>query len=69
MTLQVRILLINELRSSDEDSGPVWRGIPSVKELVNVLYGDQRFGNHVDKVWPGLFLGDVKASDAGFSLR
>lgn len=42
-----------------QDGGPDWRGSPSVKELVNVLYGCQRFGNHVDEVWPNLFLGDM----------
>lgn len=42
-----------------QDRGPVWRASPSVKELVNVLYGGQRFGNHVDEVWPNLFLGDM----------
>lgn len=31
----------------------------SVKELVKVLYGGQRFGNHVDEVWPNLFIGDM----------
>lgn len=38
-----------------QDRGPVW----SVKELVTVLYGGKRFGNHVDEVWPNLFLGDM----------
>lgn len=42
-----------------QDWGPVWRGRPSLKELLNVLYGGKRFGNHVDEVWPGLFLGDM----------
>lgn len=30
-----------------------------VKDLVTVLYGGQRFGNHVDEVWPNLFIGDM----------
>lgn len=42
-----------------KDRGPVRRGSPSVKELVNVLYGGKGFGNHVDEVWPNLFLGDM----------
>lgn len=32
---------------------------PSVKDLVKVLYGGKRFGNHVDEVWPNLFVGDM----------
>uniref|UniRef100_A0A8C6TNN8 Dual specificity protein phosphatase n=1 Tax=Neogobius melanostomus TaxID=47308 RepID=A0A8C6TNN8_9GOBI len=32
---------------------------PSVKELVKILYSGKRFGNHVDEVWPNLFLGDI----------
>lgn len=32
---------------------------PSVKDLVKVLYGGKRFGNHVDEVWPNLFIGDM----------
>lgn len=33
--------------------------IPSVKDIVKVLYGGKRFGNHVDEVWPNLFIGDM----------
>lgn len=32
---------------------------PSVKDIVKVLYGGKRFGNHVDEVWPNLFIGDM----------
>lgn len=32
---------------------------PSVKELEKVLYGGRRSGNHVDEVWPNLFIGDM----------
>uniref|UniRef100_A0A8C9YIW6 Dual specificity protein phosphatase n=1 Tax=Sander lucioperca TaxID=283035 RepID=A0A8C9YIW6_SANLU len=32
---------------------------PSVKDLVKVLYGGKRFGNHVNEVWPNLFIGDI----------
>lgn len=32
---------------------------PSVKDLVKVLYGGKRFDNHVDEVWPNLFIGDM----------
>lgn len=41
------------------DRGPARGAAPSVKELVAVLYGGQRFGNHADEVWPNLFLGDM----------
>ncbi|XP_054623883.1 dual specificity protein phosphatase 13-like [Dunckerocampus dactyliophorus] len=36
---------------------------PSVKDLQKVLFGGKRFGNHVDEVWPGLFLGDMSAAN------
>lgn len=42
-----------------QDRGAVDSGTPTVKELVNVLYGGKRFANHVDEVWPNLFLGDM----------
>ncbi|XP_036406330.1 dual specificity protein phosphatase 13-like [Megalops cyprinoides] len=32
---------------------------PSVKELECILYSGKRYGNHVDEVWPNLFLGDM----------
>lgn len=32
---------------------------PSVKDLEKILYGGKRFGNHVDEVWPNLFIGDM----------
>ncbi|XP_029698878.1 dual specificity protein phosphatase 13-like isoform X1 [Takifugu rubripes] len=47
-----------------QDRGPVW----SVKELVTVLYGGKRFGNHVDEVWPNLFLGDMSVANDRYSL-
>uniref|UniRef100_H3D6K8 Dual specificity protein phosphatase n=1 Tax=Tetraodon nigroviridis TaxID=99883 RepID=H3D6K8_TETNG len=44
------------------------RRSPSVKELVNVLYGGKRFGNHVDEVWPNLFLGDMSVANDRYRL-
>lgn len=46
-------------KKNPEDRGPVRSAAPSVKELVTVLYGGQRFGNHADEVWPNLFVGDM----------
>lgn len=31
----------------------------SVKELEKILYGGRRSGNHLDEVWPNLFIGDM----------
>uniref|UniRef100_A0A3P9N3M4 Dual specificity protein phosphatase n=1 Tax=Poecilia reticulata TaxID=8081 RepID=A0A3P9N3M4_POERE len=31
----------------------------SLKELQKVLYGGKRFGNHVDEVWPNLYIGNM----------
>lgn len=42
-----------------QDSSTVSDATPSVKDLVKVLYGGKRFGNHVDEVWPKLFIGDM----------
>lgn len=42
-----------------QDSDAVSNATPSVKDLVKVLYGGKRFGNHVDEVWPNLFIGDM----------
>ncbi|XP_061911505.1 dual specificity protein phosphatase 13A-like isoform X1 [Entelurus aequoreus] len=36
---------------------------PCVKDLQKVLFGGKRFGNHVDEVSPGLFLGDMSAAN------
>ncbi|XP_039992157.1 dual specificity protein phosphatase 13-like [Xiphias gladius] len=40
----------------------------SVKDLVKVLYGGKRFGNHVDEVWPNLFIGDMSVANDRYSL-
>ncbi|XP_035467777.2 dual specificity protein phosphatase 13-like isoform X1 [Scophthalmus maximus] len=42
--------------------------IPSVKDLTEVLYGGKRFGNHVDEVWPNLFIGDMSVANDRYSL-
>ncbi|XP_072312230.1 dual specificity protein phosphatase 13A-like [Eucyclogobius newberryi] len=41
---------------------------PSVKELLKILYGGKRFGNHVDEVWPRLFLGDMTVANDRYSV-
>lgn len=41
---------------------------PSVKDLVKVLYGGKRFGNHVDEVWPNLFIGDMTVANDRYSV-
>ncbi|XP_068162295.1 dual specificity protein phosphatase 13A-like [Antennarius striatus] len=40
----------------------------SVKDLMKVLYGGKRFGNHVDEVWPNLFIGDMSVANDRYSL-
>lgn len=45
--------------TNKQDSLVVSGATPSVKDLVKVLYGGKRFGNHVDEVWPNLFVGDM----------
>ncbi|TVC49512.1 Dual specificity phosphatase DUPD1 [Bagarius yarrelli] len=41
---------------------------PSVKDLEKILYGGKRSGNHVDEVWPNLFLGDMSIANDRYSL-
>uniref|UniRef100_A0A3P8P097 Dual specificity protein phosphatase n=1 Tax=Astatotilapia calliptera TaxID=8154 RepID=A0A3P8P097_ASTCA len=41
---------------------------PSVKDLEKILYGGKRFGNHVDEVWPNLFIGDMSVANDRYSL-
>uniref|UniRef100_A0A672G2N0 Dual specificity protein phosphatase n=1 Tax=Salarias fasciatus TaxID=181472 RepID=A0A672G2N0_SALFA len=41
---------------------------PSIKELIKVLYGGKRFGNHVDEVWPNLYIGDMSVANDRYSL-
>uniref|UniRef100_A0A8C2AT98 Tyrosine specific protein phosphatases domain-containing protein n=1 Tax=Cyprinus carpio TaxID=7962 RepID=A0A8C2AT98_CYPCA len=41
---------------------------PSVKELEKILFGGKRSGNHVDEVWPNLFLGDMSVANDRFSV-
>lgn len=47
--------------SVNKERGSLAASTPSqcIKDLVTVLYGGQRFGNHVDEVWPNLFIGDM----------
>ncbi|XP_046887747.1 dual specificity protein phosphatase 13-like isoform X2 [Hypomesus transpacificus] len=40
----------------------------TVKELERVLYGGKRFGNHVDEVWPNLFIADMSAANDRYGL-
>uniref|UniRef100_A0A3B5QQ08 Dual specificity protein phosphatase n=1 Tax=Xiphophorus maculatus TaxID=8083 RepID=A0A3B5QQ08_XIPMA len=40
----------------------------SLKELQKVLYGGKRFGNHVDEVWPNLYIGDMSVANDRYSL-
>ena len=42
-----------------QDCNVASNATPSVKELVKVLYGGKRFGDHVNEVWPNLFIGDM----------
>ncbi|XP_077359398.1 dual specificity protein phosphatase 13A-like [Festucalex cinctus] len=44
------------------------RTTPSVKELNTILFGGKRFGNHVDEVWPGLFIGDASVANDRYVL-
>uniref|UniRef100_A0A8C6PJR2 Dual specificity protein phosphatase n=1 Tax=Nothobranchius furzeri TaxID=105023 RepID=A0A8C6PJR2_NOTFU len=41
---------------------------PSLKELHKVLYGGKRFGNHLDEVWPNLFVGDLSVANDRYAL-
>ncbi|KAG7245781.1 hypothetical protein CRUP_036037, partial [Coryphaenoides rupestris] len=43
-------------------------GSPTVKQLEDVLYGGKRFGNHVDEVWPNLFIGNMSVANDRYSL-
>uniref|UniRef100_A0A3P9J0F7 Dual specificity protein phosphatase n=1 Tax=Oryzias latipes TaxID=8090 RepID=A0A3P9J0F7_ORYLA len=40
----------------------------SVKELEKILYGGRRSGNHLDEVWPNLFIGDMSVANDRYSL-
>ncbi|XP_059388846.1 dual specificity protein phosphatase 13-like [Carassius carassius] len=44
------------------------RETPSIKELEKILFGGKRSGNHVDEVWPNLFLGDMCVANDRFSV-
>ncbi|XP_043087104.1 dual specificity protein phosphatase 13-like [Puntigrus tetrazona] len=41
---------------------------PSIRELEKILFGGKRSANHVDEVWPNLFLGDMSAANDRFCL-
>ncbi|XP_073685033.1 dual specificity protein phosphatase 13A-like [Garra rufa] len=44
------------------------RQTPSIKELEKILFGGKKSGNHVDEVWPNLFLGDMSVANDRFSV-
>ncbi|XP_006630395.2 dual specificity protein phosphatase 13A-like [Lepisosteus oculatus] len=44
---------------SEDCSSSAQPGSPSVKELEDLLYSGKSSCNHVDEVWPNLFLGDM----------
>ncbi|XP_050982941.1 dual specificity protein phosphatase 13A family protein [Labeo rohita] len=41
---------------------------PSIEELEDILHGGQLSCNHVDEVWPNLFLGDMYMSHDRYGL-
>ncbi|XP_041938132.1 dual specificity protein phosphatase 13-like [Alosa sapidissima] len=41
---------------------------PSVKELERIFYSGRRTGNHVDEVWPNLFIGDMSIANDRYGL-
>ncbi|XP_062858785.1 dual specificity protein phosphatase 13A-like [Trichomycterus rosablanca] len=45
-----------------------WTKPPSLKDLEKILYGGKRSGNHVDEVWPNLFLGDMSIANDRYAL-
>ncbi|CAK6956706.1 dual specificity protein phosphatase PHS1-like [Scomber scombrus] len=54
--------------NNQQEGSAVSPATPSVKDLVKVLYGGKRFGNHVDEVWPNLFIGDMSVANDRYSL-
>ncbi|XP_033975929.1 dual specificity protein phosphatase 13-like [Trematomus bernacchii] len=54
--------------SNVQESNAVSPATSSVKDLVKVLFGGKRFGNHVDEVWPNLFIGDMSVANDCYSL-
>ncbi|XP_075884339.1 dual specificity protein phosphatase 13A-like isoform X2 [Nelusetta ayraudi] len=59
-----RHLNVNKQQDSLLSSTPM----QCVKDLVTVLYGGKRFGNHVDEVWPNLFIGDMSVANDRYAL-
>lgn len=55
------------MSSVQENSGTSFH-TTSVKEIERVLYGGKKFGNHVDEVWPNLFIGDMSVANDRYSL-
>uniref|UniRef100_A0A4W4HQC8 Dual specificity protein phosphatase n=1 Tax=Electrophorus electricus TaxID=8005 RepID=A0A4W4HQC8_ELEEL len=44
------------------------KGTLSIKALERFLFGGKRSGNHVDQVWPNLFLGDMSIANDRYGL-
>ncbi|XP_056222093.1 dual specificity protein phosphatase 13-like isoform X1 [Seriola aureovittata] len=61
-------MCIQSTMNNLQENSPLSPATLSVKELVKVLYGGKRFGNHADEVWPNLFIGDMSVANDRYSL-
>uniref|UniRef100_A0A3P8T3S6 Dual specificity protein phosphatase n=1 Tax=Amphiprion percula TaxID=161767 RepID=A0A3P8T3S6_AMPPE len=60
--------LASKYGDSVQENNAIPPATPSIRDLERVLYGGKRFGNHVDEVWPNLFIGDMSVANDRYSL-
>ncbi|KAK7140192.1 hypothetical protein R3I94_012716 [Phoxinus phoxinus] len=62
------MLLFLKMENVDRTVGNISSETPSIEELEDILHGGQLSCNHVDEVWPNLFLGDMYMSHDRYGL-
>ncbi|XP_053088342.1 dual specificity protein phosphatase 13A family protein isoform X2 [Pangasianodon hypophthalmus] len=60
--------MVDSPKSTKENSISSLRDSPTVEQLEEILHGGQLSCNHVDEVWPNLFLGDMYMSHDRYGL-
>ncbi|XP_056113078.1 dual specificity protein phosphatase 13A family protein isoform X2 [Rhinichthys klamathensis goyatoka] len=62
------MLLFLKMENVDRTVGNILSETPSIEELEDILHGGKLSCNHVDEVWPNLFLGDMYMSHDRYGL-
>ncbi|XP_063077529.1 uncharacterized protein LOC134467619 [Engraulis encrasicolus] len=58
----------NSVDTGQRERAPPPVDTPSVKELERIFWSTKRTGNHVDEVWPNLFIGNMSVANDRYAV-